>query len=379
MHLAPELLYAAVGSVLALAAFRTLPIVGYLLVSKHIRPRGKVASVAAYLALGVPFLPDGPSGLLKSVAFYAWFVVMAYWTHRAADSKALARVKKPILLCGCALAFLVVPAAAALDIGPIKLVIGADVTLSAYSYLVEARETKRTSTFGECLFFLLVNPVLVFPDRGTQTGNPAFSLRGLGRAALGLLALGTGNLLGAATAAGFASFLGVIGTGGLFFLSLYFRHSGLASFQIGLLAQLGHRIPERYDFPLAAAGPAEFWRRWNTYIGRWFERYVFFPAAVALARKSRVRPWFAKSFALLVTFAAVGVLHDAFDTANDLAPSFAGLARFTRIGVVVLIWLAAERALQRSTAGTGRRFGGLVLRLAFWALVLFSFGERARI
>src|SRR5262249_49206419 len=85
-------------------------------------------------------------------------------------------------------------------------------------------------------------------------------------------------------------------------------HSGLASLQIGYMRCIGYRVPERYRLPFLATSPQDFWRRWNTWIGRWGYRYVFFPTCRGLARSSIGRNSLA--VAAIATFVVIGLLHD---------------------------------------------------------------------
>jgi hypothetical protein len=188
----------------------------------------------------------------------------------------------------------------------------------------------------------------------TFAAQDAIRILALSNAAVALPALAVGALLG---------------------IAFYLGHSGLASLQIGAVALLGYRVPERYVYPLFATSPLEFWRRWNTWIGSWARRYLFMPMSTKLRRKLPALPAFlAQGVAALATFALVGVLHDAARLARPLhalaaaTPSLAASAMFTGFGALLVVWAGVERALRKgrpATAGPSR-----LQRAVSWALFL---------
>jgi D-alanyl-lipoteichoic acid acyltransferase DltB (MBOAT superfamily) len=149
------------------------------------------------------------------------------------------------------------------------------------------------------------------------------------------------------------------GTYGGRLLRVALAHSGLASVQIGLMRLIGHEVPERYDFPLLARSPAEFWRRWNIWVGRWAQRYVFTPLAVAQARTWRKRaPLVGQGLAALATFTAIGLLHDAFFFCRDLSTAgtsqpWKWTATFVLFGLLFIAWLPLS-GLLRGAGARGR-------------------------
>jgi D-alanyl-lipoteichoic acid acyltransferase DltB (MBOAT superfamily) len=124
-------------------------------------------------------------------------------------------------------------------------------------------------------------------------------------------------------------------------LGEYAAQSGVASIKLGMMRQLGYEIPERFRYPLFARSPADFWRRWNTYVGDWARSYVFFPLMLAFSRRPKAQnrrlPYAAS---IVVTLAAVGLLHDAYLVAADGFFRFPGTLWFAAIGVVVVAWEA---------------------------------------
>lgn len=53
---------------------------------------------------------------------------------------------------------------------------------------------------------------------------------------------------------------------------------------IGLAHLSGIRLPENFDAPHLAYGPADFWRRWNMTFMVWLRRYVYLPLGGAFVR-----------------------------------------------------------------------------------------------
>jgi len=150
--------------------------------------------------------------------------------------------------------------------------------------------------------------------------------------------------------------LGVALHGVLRLLTRYAAHSGLASLQIGLTRCAGWQVPERYDFPLLARSPMDFWRRWNTYVRVWLEAYVFLPLATAVARRSRSRA--AQAVVAFSVLVASGLLHDGYLFAGEHVAS----TRFTRLflaaGLVALLWRlggGVSTALRARLAGVPAR------------------------
>jgi len=78
-----------------------------------------------------------------------------------------------------------------------------------------------------------------------------------------------------------------------------------------LMRLAGFRVQERYNRPLLARTPQDFWNRWNTYVGGWAKRYLFLPAARSMkvfGDNLRANG----ALAMLITFAAIGFFHDTY-------------------------------------------------------------------
>jgi hypothetical protein len=223
------------------------------------------------------------------------------------------------------------------------LVVGWELVLRSYSYCVEtARAPADKRKLGPCLFFLLVDPTLLFTQRSRPCADSESRPLGLARLSLGVLAF----VLSACAIATISVWLRasesypyvtqLLVLGALRFLSEYAAHSGLASVQIGLMRLIGWHAPERYHYPLLSTSPMDFWRRWNSYVRVWLEAYVFLPWSLAAARGTRSR--LAQIAVALGTLLACGILHDLYVFAGrqriDL--HFSGL--FVAGGVVLALW-----------------------------------------
>lgn len=62
-----------------------------------------------------------------------------------------------------------------------------------------------------------------------------------------------------------------------FALQIYFDFSGYSDMAIGLGKMFGFTFKENFDYPYISTGAAEFWRRWNISVGRFFRDYVYIP------------------------------------------------------------------------------------------------------
>jgi hypothetical protein len=357
---------------LAILCFRSLPIVGFCLTTRTISfgRKGIILLTYAIPTLTIRIL-DLPTIAWLAVV-YGYFAAIGGVAPIAARLLRERRMTRGGLFAACISAFLAVPCF--LVPGPARaaaLLLGWDIMLSSYSYCVEVAKGRDDPTRADCLFFLLVNPALVYVNRGKQVSSPALSTRGLGRSALGLLTLlVTFAVVTPACAAvkgealAFPSPHERVGAlaafGVLRFFVEYGRQAGLASLQIGLMRLLGHEIPERFRWPIAARNPLDFWRRWNTYVSGWALRYVFWP--VAHRYRGHQRSWrfyAAQALAIIATFIVVGLLHDMYMYAAAFDDELRSLRAFSLIAVIVVLWLvgtwlwrrfATSRALSRGPA-----------------------------
>jgi hypothetical protein len=345
-----------------LLVIRLVPVVVYLLVSSRTTFRQKfgtfiLAVVLAALTRGwtlVPWIPYSAAYLyLMGVGCVVPF------TARCLKSGYLSR-GGTFILCACA--FLLLPGLAWPHVMKLVMLIFAwELVFSSYSYCVELSRSDEPPARADCLFFLFVNPTLVYSQRGTRVGSASLERTGLLRILLAMLMfLGCSLLLTpvfqlirnrmAGNRLSGAALTDVILCGAIAFAIHYTQASALASLQIGLLRQTGHRIPERYDWPIRATTLPEFWRRWNRYMSQWALHYLFLPTSLELGRRFRSRR--ARTFttvaALIGAFVVVGILHDACSSLLSFVPRYDNMAMFLVNGLLVVLWLGLERLGQRA-------------------------------
>jgi hypothetical protein len=110
---------------------------------------------------------------------------------------------------------------------------------------------------------------------------------------------------------------------------------------------LGHGVPERYRYPLLASGPQDFWLRWNVWVSRWAQRYIYVPVAHAIVRRRGGRA--GPIIAVMAAFLGVGLLHDLGVYAFRLhdgdrgSPSLRLTLVFLVLGLVVVAWAEVAR------------------------------------
>jgi hypothetical protein len=359
-----------IGGVLAV---RTLPFTIFVLLERRLDAAARIGWAMVY---AVVLVAVGQSDKLR-LFFYAgglaYYASLALVVHNVQPFLLARSIPRSAIFAGLAVAYLIVPAALLPLWARPFLVFGCERLLAACSYCYESRQ----STLRDCLFFLTVDPTVVYPERGRRVKENTAFFRGTSRIVVGAVTVGASVAI--LKAIGNGSGLSTMQTllyVTLQFLSVYCAHSGVAAVQIGCMRLVGYRVGERYVFPLLASDPADFWRRWNTYWGSWFRRYVFFPVANRVSRKYR-RVGFAKAVALMATFASVGALHDLSLGLEGAGLRVHGTAAFLGAGLTVLLWTGAKLAFRRlrvhgprSVAHVTALAGGLVSRTCLWAFLV---------
>jgi hypothetical protein len=348
---------------LSTCLWRILPFVLFALGSSRVSLAGRVFASVAYGALALAFLDSGGDTVTRLISHVTG---LAYLTVGAAAVCVLAPFLRPLpgirrlALFGALLGIFVLLPGMVLPEPAVFVAVpmGWEVALSAYSYLLDARaKDPWWPSLSDGLFFLIVDPTLVYRDRGKKLACPSAS-SGFWRCVLGgaamalhgailaVLVVSPLSRFGSATAGGLATLSNCVARA----LAGYAIHSGSASIQIGAMRLLGYEVPERYRYPWLANSPLDFWRRWNTYVGAWARRYLYFPSLVHLQQGFRLRRSHAAAAAILVTFSSVGVLHDfGLYAQYDVWP-LGGLLIFTLHGVAAVSWALGRRALGRASA-----------------------------
>jgi hypothetical protein len=345
----------ALRHVLFILAFRSLPFAAYVGLSRSVPVLARGGVAVAYLCIAGCAQWLGQS-LLLIAAGSGYYLLLACLVPRCTLALRTRRVTPGGLFVSFAVVYLVLPGIFAPGMAQATfLVLGWDLLMSSYSYCIDVAAMSRAPQLRDCLFFLMVNPTVNYSNSGHRVGTPSIGIRSASRVLLGAstMFLSSAFLRPACRAIAEHQLVtawianGVAYTalfGGIRLLAEYAAHSGLASIQIGFMGLIGYRVPERYQFPLLADSPLDFWRRWNTYVGSWLNKYAFIPLARRLQRSAG--PW-AKAVALMVTFLVSGLLHDGYTYTSSFVISTRHQELFIVSALTVLLWLGAARLLRR--------------------------------
>lgn len=319
-----------------------------------------------------------------------WLLIYSYQCAAALAVVAIARsgagAMMTALARGALLSVAFVAAPSALFSGEwvaTSIVIGAETALSAYSFL--SSESAGRERIEDALFFILVDPVLVYsrrsaPAPGTRTGAGAL------RVALGAASLVASSFIFSWNqfdvlrerltwwnARDLESYAKCMLSLGLAATSLYAAHSGLASVRVGLMTMAGWSVAEAYRFPWRASSPRDFWRRWNRWYGDFVEQHLFVPAWRMLSSQQRLRS-ISTVASTAIAFVSMGVFHDlcGFLRAPFVSlqvGAFAYTLLFLGFALLSISWHVAKLE-SRLSAPLGRLFGRLMTIHLF--LILFS-------
>ncbi len=378
----------ALHHICVIMLLRLLPFATSVVVSARTVPRDRAAIVGLYGLVIAGAYATGQLWRLPWVALvWVYYLVASVGVHRLSGFMVeglLTRGAAFVVLVGI---YLLLPGLlfSGLAISAF-LVVGWGLTMSSYSYCAEtSRPGTATPSLADCLFFLLVNPTLHYGQRGTNVRESPVGSRygGLGRAmvGVGVVLLGAGvlrplsNFIGAGPGAALLpAGVGLASYGFVRLLLEYAAHSGLASIQIGFTRFLGWRVPERYNYPLAATSPMDFWRRWNIYVRVWLEAYVFLPLARRCARANLSRKVYPAA-AAVATLIASGLLHDAYVFAGRQVLVTTFLELFLVAGALLIVWRYMGRlgtAIAVSLGARARAQIEIVANLTGRAVVLLS-------
>jgi len=192
------------------------------------------------------------------------------------------------------------------------------------TYLVDIRRgiSPPAASFQKYLFFvfffpkLLAGPIIKYHELEPQLAKPHLNLELI---ALGTERFATGvvkKVLLADPAAAIsdqafavpASTIGQVDAwiGAVSFTAqIYFDFSAYSDMAIGLALMLGFRLRENFNFPYAAIGITEFWRRWHISLSSWIKEYLYVPLG-----GSRGPVW-RTYLNLFICFMASGIWHGA--------------------------------------------------------------------
>jgi hypothetical protein len=295
------------------------------------------------------------------VAAYGYYVSAGALVFRLHPLVADERIGRDSLFCIAFVAFVAAPTYLFRFFGVLTLlVVGWFMVLSAYSYCVEIGRQRYTARLADFLFFTLVDPATSLTDRSQPSAQrlvpPGTLARLCGGLLVALIAQLTINAFPMiARVAHFegglaARYATLLMQGSLAFAAIYGLRAGLAEVHIRLLTSLGYSVPIAYDRPHLAKSPRDFWTRWNLYVGRWARRYLFSPTALYVARRSTRWPLsvprMPQAIAVLATFVAIGLLHDALNLAGEGTTELVYLKVFGFAAVGLLLWEGASLAIK---------------------------------
>ena len=344
------------------AAFHGLPFLAYAVLGRRLRWSHKLLPILAVATL-VVCDASYPLALRLgrlAVSVYGYFVPLVAGLFALRHQ--LVRVGRLPSLVGLWMACIWLSGS---DYGsghPMAVVVGWEVFLSTYSLIRRDGEHTAQRTLAQWMFFVFVNPTVVVAESGKPQSCrnvPSTILRLLGGLAVwSIQGVLLRWLLGDLARPGHMSATvrddpaGLASAYPLAYVAYVLGHAGLASFRIGMMNLIGYHVPPCYRNPLIATCPADFWRRWNIWTRAWAERYLFLP----LGR------WLRKSFglaspkhcvvgALLLSFLAMGVLHDA--TRYAMQPSGQqlsgrGVFLFGACGLWIVVWRGCHDWIRRS-------------------------------
>jgi alginate O-acetyltransferase complex protein AlgI len=150
----------------------------------------------------------------------------------------------------------------------------------------------------------------------------------------------------------------------LSYLRVYLDFSAYSDIALGTALFFGYRLAENFNFPILAANPSEFWRRWHISLSSWCQNYIYMPALGVFRH-----PF----LPILLAFLVMGLWH-------AISWNRVGWAVYQTAGIVVfMIW---SRSAGRAAAGGWRlspawRGCSILLTQVFiiGSLVFFMNGE----
>jgi alginate O-acetyltransferase complex protein AlgI len=158
-----------------------------------------------------------------------------------------------------------------------------------------------------------------------------------------------------------------------FSAQIYFDFAGYSLCAIGLALCFGFSFPDNFRFPYAAAGFADFWRRWHISLSSWLRDYLYIP--LGGNRGSATRTYFNLVLTMLLgglwhgaswTFVLWGGLHGVYLALERWCRTHVSLRvpQLVAIGatclVVTLTWIPFRAADASAALGVARglfRFG----------------------
>ena len=344
---------------------------------------GLLAAVAAVVAVLAYLSPGSLRQVVGALVAFLYYLFASLLAYRLRPSVACGRVSRDALFALLLVLFVLGPIWLFRSLGIVSLlVIGWLMVLSVYSYLVDGPATGPRTSFSRFLFFVFVDPSLVYAERARPADTPQPGWRPAGRLlrGLGFMTLGKAGMdmlpgfaqLARAPLEAHGPYPYYLVLGSVTVVVVYWLRAGFVDVKIAFLRLLGYRVSECYIRPFLATSPLEFWRRWNTYVGRGAQRYVFGPLALSLTRSCR-RRWpgapraLPKLVAIIGTFLLIGLLHDVLRVAGNPRMELRFTAAFLFAGGALLAWEGlrqSAKAMGVSSMPLGRKLSPVVGRVA---------------
>lgn len=148
------------------------------------------------------------------------------------------------------------------------------------------------------------------------------------------------------------------------YVRIYLDFSAYSDLAIGSARMFGYRLMENFDWPILAANPSEYWRRWHISLSNWCQYYIYMPL-LGVAR-SPYLPMFA-------AFVVMGLWH--LVSWNRI-----GWATYNTLGIVVyMLWTRWHGKPRPGSfrASKGWQFASILLTQVFvlGSVVFFMNGE----
>jgi alginate O-acetyltransferase complex protein AlgI len=119
---------------------------------------------------------------------------------------------------------------------------------------------------------------------------------------------------------------------------IFFDFSGYSTTAIGTAFCLGFKLPNNFNFPYAAIGFSDFWRRWHISLSTWLRDYLYVP--LGGNQKGRIRTY----INLMITMLLGGLWHGAnwtFVVWGGLHGLYLAVERFLREVMPSQSWFKA--------------------------------------
>jgi hypothetical protein len=185
---------------LEIAVFRAVPFLAVVLIGRRSKAWSKLSWTAAFLSSLVACVALDEEYIvslsgLALVYLYFFFAALAFY-YALWPSALSNRIKKESLLLSLVALFWIIPSKVFEKSAPDEaVVLGFNVLLSSYSIYLDGSQGGKRPSLSASLFFLLVNPVLVFTHRGRKAEGSRGRLQGAARVLLGVCTIFAGVFL----------------------------------------------------------------------------------------------------------------------------------------------------------------------------------------